>query len=43
MSIFDKLIDTMHIGSGDDDYDDYDDDFDDDDFEEERPRKRSVL
>ena len=42
MSIFDKLIDTMHIGS-DDDYDDYDDDFDDDDFEEERPRKRSVF
>ena len=33
MSIFDKLIDTMHIGS-DDDYDDYDDDFDDDFFED---------
>ena len=41
MSIFDKLIDTMHIGS-DDDYDDYDDDFDDD-FEEERPKKKSVF
>ena len=33
MGIFDKLIDTMHIGS-DDDYDDYDDDFDDDFFED---------
>ena len=42
MSIFDKLIDTMHIGS-EDDYDDYDDDFEDDDFEDELPRKRSVF
>ena len=33
MSIFDKLIDTMHIG-GEDDYDDYDEFDDDDDFED---------
>lgn len=37
MGIFDKIIDTMHLGN-DDDYDDFDDDFEDD-FEEERPKK----
>lgn len=37
MGIFDKIIDTMHLGN-DDDYDDYDDDFEDD-YEDERPRK----
>lgn len=37
MGIFDKIIDTMHLGN--DDYDDdYEDDFDDD-YEEERPRR----
>lgn len=36
MGIFDKIIDTMHLGS-EDDYDDYDDEFDDD--YDERPRK----
>ena len=30
MGIFDKLMDTMHLGNDyEDDYDDYDDDFDD--------------
>lgn len=37
MGIFDKIIDTMHLGN-DDDYDDYDDDFEDD-FDDERPKK----
>lgn len=41
MGIFDKIIDTMHLG-GEDDYDDYDD-YDDDDFEEERPQKGSLF
>ncbi len=36
MGIFDKIIDSMHLGN--DDYDDYDDDFEDD-YEDERPRK----
>ena len=35
MGLFDKIIDTMHLGDDyDDDYDDYDDDYD-----EERPKK----
>ena len=35
MGLFDKIIDTMHIGDDyDDDYDDYDDEYD-----EERPKK----
>lgn len=39
MGIFDKLIDTMHLGNDgyDDDYDDYDDDFDDE------PPKRGIF
>ena len=40
MGLFDKIIDTMHLGN-DDDYDDYDDDFEDD-YEDERP-KRSIF
>lgn len=40
MGIFDKIIDTMHLGSEDDfdDYDDYDDDFDD-----EPPRRGRIF
>lgn len=38
MGIFDKIIDTMHLGN-EDGYDDYDDDFEEEDYEEERPRK----
>lgn len=38
MGIFDKIIDTMHLGS-EDGYDDYEDDFEEDDYEEERPRR----
>ena len=35
MGLFDKIIDTMHLGDDyDDDYDDYDDEYD-----EERPKK----
>ncbi|MBS6395545.1 MAG: cell division protein SepF [Clostridiales bacterium] len=40
MGIFDKIIDTMHLGN-EDDYDDYDD-FDDD-YEEERPRRGGIF
>lgn len=41
MGIFDKIIDTMHLGN-EDDYDDYDDDFEDD-YEEERPKRGSIF
>lgn len=37
MGIFEKLIDTMHLGNDYDDYDDYDDDFDDE------PQQKSGL
>ncbi len=40
MGFFDKIMDTMHLGS--DDYDD-DYDYDEDDFEEERPKRSSVF
>lgn len=40
MSIFDKIMDTMHLNA-EDDYDDYDD-FDDD-YEEERPKKGGLF
>lgn len=41
MGIFDKIIDTMHLGN--DDYDDYDDFDDDDDFEDEPPRRGGIF
>lgn len=41
MGIFDKIIDTMHLGN-EDDYDDYDDDYEDD-YEEERPKRGSIF
>ena len=40
MSIFDKIMDTMHLGS-EYEYDD-DDDFDDD-YEEDRPKKGGIF
>lgn len=40
MGIFDKIIDTMHLGN--DDYDDYDD-YDDDDFDDEPPRRGNIF
>lgn len=40
MGIFDKIIDTMHLGS-EDDYDDYDDY--DDDFDEEPARRGGIF
>lgn len=40
MSIFDKIMDTMHLGN-EYEYDD-DDDFDDD-YEEDRPKKGGIF
>jgi cell division inhibitor SepF len=40
MGIFDKLLDTMHLGN--DGYDDYDD-YEDDDFEDEPPKKGGLF
>lgn len=41
MGIFDKIIDTMHLGS-EDGYDDYDD-LEEDDYGEERPKRGSIF
>jgi cell division inhibitor SepF len=40
MGIFDKLLDTMHLGN--DGYDDYDD-YEDDDFEDDPPKKGGLF
>ena len=44
MGIFDKLMDTMHLGNDyEDDYDDYDDDYDDEDEDHEGRASLEII